>query len=152
VASKKAGALPTLRLLIPSESSFLGLVRDLTKHMAQTAGFDEATAEKISLAVDEAAVNAMEHAYHGDPGRQVELCVDDAGPELRVEVIDTGDGIDPKEVPEFELEKYVNERRKGGLGVHLMGKIMDSVTFHRSGKRNVCSLVKRKAPPPEKRS
>jgi serine/threonine-protein kinase RsbW len=152
VAGKDRGHLPTLRLSIPSESSFLGLVRDLAKQMAQVAGFDEPTAEKVSLAVDEAAVNAMEHAYHGDPDHEVELRVDDGRDELRVDVVDTGDGIDPKEVPEFELRRYVNERRKGGLGVHLMGKIMDSVTFHRSGKRNVCSLVKRKAPPDGKRS
>ena len=41
--------------------------------------------------------------------------------------------------------RYVSERRTGGLGVHLMGKIMDSVTFRRTARRNVCRLVKRKA-------
>ncbi len=87
-----------------------------------------------------------------NPDREVEVRVEDGEEEFRVEVVDTGDGIDPREVPEFELRKYVNERRKGGLGVHLMGKIMDSVSFHRSGDTNVCRLVKRKVPPGGKRS
>jgi serine/threonine-protein kinase RsbW len=139
-------------LSFPSDSSFLGLARDAAKHMAQVAGFDEPTAEKIALAVDEAAANAMEHAYHGDPGRSVELHLEDLGQDFRADVIDTGDRIDPKSVPEFELARYVNERRKGGLGVHLMGKIMDSVTFHRSGGKNLCSLVKHKGPSGEKGS
>jgi serine/threonine-protein kinase RsbW len=130
----------------PSESSFLGLVRDVAKHMAQAAGFDETTADKVALAVDEAAANAIEHAYHGDPRQEVELRIEDVGEDLKIEVADRGDRMDPRAVPEFELRKYVNERRKGGLGVHLMGKIMDAVTFHRERGSNVCRLVKHKSP------
>jgi anti-sigma regulatory factor (Ser/Thr protein kinase) len=44
-----------------------------------------------------------------------------------------------------DLARYRREGRKGGLGVHLMGKIMDSVTFRRAARRNVCCLVKRKS-------
>ena len=137
---------PSLRLWCPSESSFLGLVRDVAKHMAVMAGFDDTTAGKVALAVDEATANAIEHAYHGDPGHLVELRIEYRGEVFKAEVVDTGDRIDPKAVPEFELRKYVNERRTGGLGVHLMAKIMDSVTFHRSARENVCCLVKRKEP------
>jgi len=149
---RSLGRDPSLRLSFPSESSFLGLVRELAKRMAETAGFDEPTAGKVALAVDEAVANAIEHAYHGDPSHEVELRMEDRGPELRVEVVDTGDRIDPRAVPEFELRRYVNERRKGGLGVHLMGKIMDSVTFRRAARQNLCCLVRHKDPPGEKRS
>ena len=51
-------------------------------------------------------------------------------------------------MPRVDLDRYVTERRTGGLGVHLMEKIMDSVTFRRSARRNVCCLVKRKDPAP----
>jgi anti-sigma regulatory factor (Ser/Thr protein kinase) len=47
-------------------------------------------------------------------------------------------------MPRVDLDKYVSERRKGGLGVHLMSTIMDSVTFRRLARRNVCCLVRRK--------
>ncbi len=52
---------------------------------------------------------------------------------------------DPRSMPRVDLERYTRERRSGGLGVHLMEKIMDSVTFRRSARRNVCRLVKRKS-------
>jgi len=61
-------------------------------------------------------------------------------------VVDSGSTVDPRAVPRVDLGRYVSERRTGGLGVHLMEKIMDSVTFRRSARRNVCSLVKRKDP------
>jgi anti-sigma regulatory factor (Ser/Thr protein kinase) len=43
-----------------------------------------------------------------------------------------------------DLDRFVSERRTGGLGVHLMERIMDSVTFRRSARKNVCRLVKLK--------
>jgi anti-sigma regulatory factor (Ser/Thr protein kinase) len=136
---------PALVLEVPSETAYLAVVRDLTRKMAETAGFDAATALNVALAVDEAASNVIEHAYHGRPGKRFEVRIDDNASEFRVEVIDAGDMVDPRTLPRVDLERYASERRTGGLGVHLMGKIMDSVTFRRSARKNVCCLVKRKA-------
>lgn len=135
---------PSVILAVPSRTEFLAVVRDVARRMAETAGFDPAVAEQVALAVDEAATNVIEHAYAGAPDRVVELRCEDRGRELQFDVIDNGRGVDPRAVPRVDLEKYVTERRKGGLGVHLMGKIMDSVTFRRSARRNVCRMVKRR--------
>jgi serine/threonine-protein kinase RsbW len=137
-------AQPSLSISLPSENTFLALVRDLAKRMAESAGFDEATAGTLALAVDEATANVIEHAYHGEAGRRIEVRLEDRGPDFTAEVVDTGDRVDPGSLPRFELSRYVNERRTGGLGVHLMGKIMDSVSFRRVARRNVCCLVKHK--------
>ena len=135
---------PALLLTIPSQTSFLGLVREVTKKMAESAGFEGGAPDRLALAVDEATTNAIEHAYGGASDQQVEVRFEDRGPEFRVEVVDTGAMVDPRAVPRVDLDRYVTERRTGGLGVHLMEKIMDSVTFRRSARRNICSLVKRK--------
>lgn len=136
-----------LRLCIPSETRFLALVRELTKRMAETAGFPEPTTERLALAVDEATTNVIEHAYRGASDREIELRMEDRGPDFRVELVDTGERVDPRAVPRVDLERYASERKTGGLGMHLMEKIMDSVTFRRSARRNVCAMVKHKGPP-----
>jgi anti-sigma regulatory factor (Ser/Thr protein kinase) len=120
------------------------MISELTRHMAALAGFDEAVAGRLALAVDEATTNAIEHAYAGASDQEVELRFDDRADELRVEVVDTGATLDPRNRPSVDLDRFVSERRTGGLGVHLMEKIMDSVTFRRSARRNICCLVKRK--------
>lgn len=135
---------PALLVTLPSQTEYLGLVRELTKRMAELAGFPEPVADRLALAVDEATTNVIEHAYGGDRERDIELRFEDRGADFRVELIDTGRMVDPRAVPRVDLEKYAHERRTGGLGVHLMEKIMDSVTFRRSARRNVCALVKRK--------
>lgn len=143
-ATARAKNKPALILSLPSETAYLGLVRELTKRMAELAGFAEPTAERLSLAVDEAATNVIEHAYKGAPDREVELRFEDRGLDFRIELVDTGQMVDPRAVPQVDLDRFVTERRTGGLGMHLMEKIMDSVTFRRSARRNVCALVKHK--------
>jgi serine/threonine-protein kinase RsbW len=147
---RRAPARPVVVLSIPSQTTFLGLVLDVTRKLATAAGFEEGTSERLALAVDEATTNAIKHAYHGDPDQRVDVRFDDRGLDFRVEVVDTGTMVDPRRMPRADLEhleRSVSERRKGGLGVHLMEKIMDSVTFQRSARRNVCRLVKRKDTP-----
>ncbi len=135
---------PALVLRVPSRTEYLAAIRDVTRRMAEGAGFDAAQADQLALAVDEASTNVIEHAYRGAADRTIELRFDDRGGELRVEVADDGEAVDPREVPKVDLRRYASERRKGGLGMHLMGRIMDSVTFRREAGGNVCCMCKRK--------
>jgi serine/threonine-protein kinase RsbW len=137
-------ARPAVVLKVPSRTEFLAVVRDVTRTMAEVAGFNRGAAEEIALGVDVAATNAIEHAYRGATDRTVEVRYEDRGEDLKVDVVDNGATVDPKTMPRVDLERYATERRKGGLGVHLMSKIMDSVTFRRSARRNVCCLVRHK--------
>ncbi len=137
---------PALVLRVPSRTEYLALVRDVARRMAEIAGFDAVQAEQLALAVDEASTNVIEHAYRGAGDRTVELGFEDEGDDLRVDVLDQGEAVDPASVPEVDLRRYASERRTGGLGMHLMGRIMDSVTFRRTSRGNVCCMVKRKPP------
>ncbi len=122
----------------------LSLVREVAERMAEEAGFDAETRAKIALAVDEATTNVIEHAYEGQPGREIEVGFEHRGDVLRVEITDTGRAVDKAAVPRYDLQRYAREKRRGGMGLHLMESIMDSVAFTRSGRRNVCTLVKRR--------
>ena len=135
---------PALVLRVPSRTEFLAAIRDVTRRLAEAAGFDGAQADQLALAVDEASTNVIEHAYRGAPGHTIELRFRDEDGVLRVDVVDDGEAVDPRAVPQVDLQRYASERRTGGLGMHLMGRIMDSVTFRRVGGRNVCCMVKRK--------
>jgi serine/threonine-protein kinase RsbW len=139
-----SGRRPALVLRVPSRTEFLAAIRDVTRRMAEVAGFDGAQADQLALAVDEASTNVIEHAYRGAPGRTIEVRFQDGHGVLRVEVVDDGEAVDPRAVPQVDLRRYATERRTGGLGVHLMGRIMDSVTFRRAARRNVCCMVKKK--------
>jgi anti-sigma regulatory factor (Ser/Thr protein kinase) len=146
--SQKSATPAALVLKVPSRTEFLAIVRDVTRRMAELAGFDAPLAEQVALAVDEAATNVIEHAYAGAANRAYQILFEDRGSDLRIEVVDDGTRVDPESVPKVDLRRYASERRTGGLGIHLMGKIMDSVTFERVGRRNVCRMLKRRPEAP----
>jgi anti-sigma regulatory factor (Ser/Thr protein kinase) len=134
---------PGLVLIFPSETAFLSLVNDLTRKMA-AVHFEAAIADRVALAAVEATTNVLEHAYHGARDRKVELRFSEDGEAFRIEVRDSGARVEDAPVARLDLQRYASERRTGGLGIHLMERIMDTVTFRREGRRNVCCLVKRK--------
>jgi serine/threonine-protein kinase RsbW len=142
--SARGAVRPALVVRVPSRTEFLATVRDVTRRMAELCGFDGAHADELALAVDEAVTNVIEHAYAGAGDRVVELRYHDRGERLRIDVVDDGRGVRPRSVPKLDLARYASERRTGGLGMHLMGRIMDSVSFRRTTGHNVCCMVKRK--------
>lgn len=136
-------------LTVPSRTEFLVLVRDVVRGLAELAGFEDQTAENLGLAVDECATNVIKHAYHGRGDRAVQVSLEYRGADFVVEVQDEGDALDPASVPRVDLERYAHERRTGGLGVHLMGRLMDSVRFERASAGNVCCMVKHRGGEPD---
>jgi len=131
-------------LTVPSRTAFLGAVRAVTGSLAEGAGFEATAVEQLALAVDEAATNVIEHAYAGAPDRSLEIHFRSSASEFRVDLVDDGLQVEAAAVPRYELERYAREGRRGGMGVHLMGQIMDSVRYQQDGGRNVCCLVKRR--------
>jgi serine/threonine-protein kinase RsbW len=137
---------PAVVLRVPSRTEFLAAIRDTAKRVAQLAGLEAGVAEQVALAVDEASTNVIEHAYRGAGGRRIELRFVVAPEELRVEIVDDGAAVDTRSLPEVDLRRYASERRRGGFGVHLMGRIMDTVSFRRTARCNVCRMVKKLRP------
>jgi len=134
-----------MELRFPSENRYLHMVHQLTKNLAESTGFEAVEAEQIALAVDEAATNVIEHAYGGEPGHEIEVHFDPEGESLNIVIFHEGEALDSVPVPEFDLDKLVAEKRKGGLGLTIMRQMMDKVEHGRAGTgKNMCVMVRYK--------
>lgn len=134
-----------MELRFPSENRYLHMVHQLTKNLAESTGFEAVEAEQIALAVDEAATNVIEHAYGGEPGHEIEVHFDPEGESLDIVIFHEGQALDSVPVPEFDLDKLVAEKRKGGLGLTIMRQMMDKVEHGRAGTgKNMCVMVRYK--------
>lgn len=132
-------------LHVPSSTENLAMIRDFVSHVGEQAGFDEKEVMKLSLAVDEACANVIEHAYGEDAAKgQVRVKVSFDEDRVLVEVIDTGKGFDPSQLPVKEVEDLVRERRSGGLGWRLIRSVMDEVEYQIvPGEKNELRMIKR---------
>ena len=121
-----AGGRAPLRLEVPAAPESLALAHEATRRAAIAHGFDAAAADEIAVAVGEAMTNVVEHAYRGEPGHQVVLRFLPTPDLLRIELEHRGEA--PRDLPTgVDLPRLARERRRGGLGVHLMRRLMDRV-------------------------
>ncbi len=94
------------------------------------------------LAVNEACMNIIQHAYGEEEQGEIILQIYDAGEALLFRLIDFAEPVDLSKIRSRCLE----ELRPGGLGVHLMNSVMDECTFLKcpDGVGNVFQMVKKK--------
>jgi len=115
------------------------VVQDLTTRYA----LPEKTGFEVTLALDEVLTNIISYAYADDAEHEilVQLSLDDS--ELRIQVEDDGQPFDPLGLPPPDLDLSVDHRPIGGLGVHLVRRVMDGLEYRRESGRNILVMVKR---------
>lgn len=79
----------------------------------------------LKLAVAEAAANVIEHGYGAETGENIELEVYLEDKELTFVLRDYGTQSDVSDIKSRELDDY----QEGGLGVHIIRTVMDSVEY-----------------------
>ena len=136
-----------IEVVVPSDTRFLHMVANLTRNAARLAGFPGKTAEQMALAVDEAVTNVIRHSYDSEDGHQIRIGYSVTVDALRIDIRHGGSQVDLDTVEQPDLEKYVAERRRGGLGLTLMNKLMDRVEFDQSnGVEHLCCMWKYRTP------
>lgn len=100
----------------------------------------------LNLALEEAVSNVMLYAYPGqDDGKVIVEYVRSRGDDeesIIFTITDTGVPFDPTKQKEADITLSAEERAIGGLGIHLVKKLMDEVVYHREETRNVLTLIK----------
>ncbi len=83
---------------------------------------------EVQTAVDEACTNIVKYAYHGSKGT-IFLSCNLRDKDFTVVIRDRGKPFDPTSVPLPDVSSGVEERKIGGLGIYLMRKLMDEVSY-----------------------
>ena len=99
---------------------------------------------QVSMAVDEVMANVAMYAYAPGTGDvTVAVDFDDGSRTVSITFIDRGVAFDPlaKEDPDVTLP--AEQRKIGGLGIFLVKKTMDDVTYRREGDKNVLCIKKK---------
>ena len=115
---------------------------------AAFAGFAEAHSlpadvrRSVNVAIDELLANSLSHGQTGRDPCSVTVEVELDQERLTVILTDDGTPFDPfaSDAPDTTLS--IEERPIGGLGIHLVGKLMDQVSYQRRDGHNVVVLVK----------
>lgn len=95
----------------------------------------------LCIAVDELFSNIAHYAYPGGAG-DATLRLELQPGRITLTFLDSGVPHDPTACAAPDVHAPLNARREGGLGIYLVRKTMDEMTYRRCGDRNVVTIVK----------
>lgn len=107
------------------------------------AGVPPGAVAPLMIAVDEVASNSLDHGG----AAWVEVTVRVADGVAALDIADDGAAFDPLQAPAPDTALSVEDRAIGGLGVHLVTRLMDSVAYERRAGRNHLRFSKVFGPP-----
>ena len=117
-----------MELKIDSRLENLSVIADFLATTMAQLGIRKGIYE-VQLAVDEACTNIIHHAYSSERGT-ITISCELQDNDLVITIRDSGSPFDPSVVLPPDLRTNLEERRVGGLGIHLMRNIMDEVSYN----------------------
>jgi serine/threonine-protein kinase RsbW len=130
------------RLKLYCNTNQLAILRDFLMKILQNTGLGEIEKHQVILAVEEVCANLMIHTHACNPKSFFNVSAALNEEKVIFEIVDMGQGFNILEYQEPELTEVVKTKRKGGLGIILVKKIMDKIEFESSEHKSTCRLIK----------
>lgn len=130
-------------IVLPNDVEEVSKLTAFVEEVCEAMGFDGALTAQLTLAIEEAVVNVMKYAY--PPQKRGDVTIEAQSNDLRLKftIIDSGMPFDPTVRAEVDTTLSAEDRPIGGLGIHLVRKIMDSINYERVDSLNVLTLRKK---------
>jgi anti-sigma regulatory factor (Ser/Thr protein kinase) len=95
------------------------------------------------LAFDELLTNIISYGCPDGGAHKITASMALAGDRLEAEIVDDGIAFDPLARPAPDLDASVEDRKIGGLGIHFVRSVMDSVHYRRQDGHNHLKMMKK---------
>jgi len=121
------------RLILPANTSYLSATQCFIGELAKTTGLSSHDVDFLLLAIEEAIINVIKHAFVPDEGGTLEIICEHTPLEFTVKIRDKGFPFDPSLVQKQEAIQNMEHIGRPGIGFRLMKGGVDKLTFHNLG-------------------
>ena len=97
---------------------------------------------ELNLVAEECFINVVEHSFKDAGPHRIELSLELQDGSVTMILEDEGIAFDPLSAPEFDPATPIEQRRVGGLGIHLVRNLMDELHYQRVDGKNRLTLRK----------
>ncbi len=119
-------------------------VREFVENSLKGHVLSELQISQMVLAVDEICANMIIHTHGCDSSKSIDIHIHvENQSSVTFEIIDHGQSFNYQLYQEPELSEIVKNKKKGGIGLMLVKRIMDEVEFTSETGKNICRLFKR---------
>ena len=126
--------------LSPPRLSALRNLSQMVEAFGATNGLPEAKIYMLNLVLDELVANSVNYGLDRVAEPRIEITLWVSGTLLVMTIRDNGHRFDPTESARPDLSSPLAERAVGGLGLHLVKRFADRVTYQFTEGRNQLTL------------
>lgn len=131
------------QLTIKADISNLGQVLSFADGILEQSGCPIKTRMQIDVAIEEIFVNIAHYAYPGGEGNAViEVEADSSAKNVLIVFEDNGIPYNPLEKDDPDISLSADDRPVGGLGIFMVKKTMDGMSYEYKDNRNRLTIVK----------
>lgn len=130
-------------LILQVSADRLEEVQEFVRGEMEAAGSSFKAISQVEIAVEEIYINIANYAYPSGEGEVVIRCkTGTETPKVTIQFVDAGTPFDPLEKEDADISLSAEERSVGGLGILMVKKLMDEVTYCYEEGKNILTIVK----------
>jgi sigma-B regulation protein RsbU (phosphoserine phosphatase) len=129
-------------ITLPNDVEAVSQLATFVEKVCIALDIDDYTTTQLNLAMEEAVVNVMNYAYPVGKKGDIEIEAQANEVRLKFTITDSGKPFDPTVQADVDTTLPASQRRIGGLGIHIVRHLMDSINYERVDNLNVLTLRK----------
>ena len=130
-------------LTLSNDVQEVPLLSTFIDEVCESHGVEMMTTMQMNLALEEAVVNVMTYGYPEGTKGYVEISAQSDSSGLTFVIRDSGKPFDPTTKGDVDTTLSAEERSIGGLGIHLVKQLMDSIQYEYKDGHNILTLKKK---------
>jgi len=116
---------------------------DFVDDFAKKIGFSKSELYRINLAAEEVIINVINYAYPQGKGQitliGTEVTIPKKG--IKLQIRDDGISFNPLIKSDPDINQDIKDRPIGGLGIHLVKKTANEISYQRENHTNALTIV-----------
>ena len=100
----------------------------------------------IRLVMEEVFSNIVQYGFEDEDRHHIAVDMEYRGGELILSVVDDGKPFNPLQAPPPEIDKPLEDRCPGGMGIFMVTRLMDQLEYRMEEGKNILKM-KKPAPP-----
>jgi serine/threonine-protein kinase RsbW len=110
--------------------------------LGEKIGLSKKLVFEINLALDELFTNIISYGFSDEDEHTIKVTITPQNDEICLCIEDDGIPFNPIEFDAPDVACSVENCKVGGLGIHIMRKLMDDICYQRCGDKNILTLKK----------
>jgi len=131
-----------IRIVLRNDLSEIAKLHRELGNFGQKCSLSSKALFELNLILEEVLANVISYAYADNQLHEIVVRADLRDGELIIDVEDDGRPFDPLQITPPDLDRPLEQRNVGGLGLHLVRELTSSIEYTRREEKN--HLVMRK--------